>query len=115
MVLVNQWQVIDVIGDQCSAMGCKEPASVDDNGDLVVMIRLREDGVPLLQDNGVNLQFCASHAEHFLRNWAGLLAVSDASNQQIYVLVGLTLEEHRAVLARGLRTVLEQWIGAKDE
>ncbi|GAB2659273.1 hypothetical protein GCM10027169_23010 [Gordonia jinhuaensis] len=85
--------------DECSAMGCAEGASVDDHGKLIALIRRGEDGGIPLRDNGVDLLFCTEHAEHFLRHWAGLLALTDASNQQIYVITGLTLEEHRALLA----------------
>ncbi|MFB9785600.1 hypothetical protein, partial [Rhodococcus baikonurensis] len=68
--------------DECSAMGCTENAG--DDRKIVHLIRTTNQGSRLSNEDGVNLAFCRKHAEHFLREWAGLMTGTDGTDKRIY-------------------------------
>lgn len=100
--------------DECSAMGCNAGSEigmrdVSDHRKIFHFIRTTEDG-SLRSDNGVNLSFCTAHAEHFLREWAGLMTGTDDTDRRIYAITALTDEQHRALLSRGISSAIDAYL-----
>lgn len=93
--------------DECSAMGCPENAG--DDREIIHMIRATADGTPLV-DNGVNLSFCPEHGEHFLREWAGLMTMTDETDKRIHVITALNEDQHRALLSRGISAAIDAYL-----